>query len=87
MTDASQTPDSISLSDLQLLAQIVDLATSRGAFRGPELTTIGGIFDKLSTFLAFVQQQQEAAQSEDESALVDDSETQSEDADELATEE
>lgn len=63
-TPAPQAPDSISLSDLQLLAQIVDLASSRGAFRGPELTTIGTIFDKLSAFLAFVQQQQEANEAE-----------------------
>lgn len=60
-TEAPQAPDSISLSDLHLLSQIVDLASSRGAFRGAELTTVGGIYDKLTAFLSFVQQQQEAA--------------------------
>jgi hypothetical protein len=61
-TDA-QAPESISLMDLQTLLQIVDLASQRGAFRGAELTQVGAIFDKLSTFLSFVAEQQ-AAQAE-----------------------
>lgn len=55
-------PESISLNDLQLLLQIVDLASSRGAFRGAELTQVGGIFDKLNVFLSYVAEQQEAAE-------------------------
>ena len=43
--------DSISLNDLQVLANIVDLASQRGAFRGNELTQVGAVFDKLSAFL------------------------------------
>jgi len=46
--------DSISLNDLQVLANIVDLASQRGAFRGNELTQVGAVFDKLSAFLAQV---------------------------------
>lgn len=53
-------PESISLNDLQLLAQIVDLASQRGAFRGAELTQVGTIFDKLNAFLGFVAEQQAA---------------------------
>lgn len=45
---------SISLNDLQVLANIVDLATQRGAFRGNELSQVGAVFDKLSAFLAQV---------------------------------
>ena len=56
-----QAPESISLSDLQLLLQIVDLASTRGAFRGAELTQVGAIFDKLNVFLSYVAEQQEAA--------------------------
>lgn len=59
-----QAPESISLSDLQLLLQIVDLASARGAFRGAELTQVGAIFDKLNVFLSFVAEQQEAAAAE-----------------------
>lgn len=53
-------PDSISLNDLQLLLQIVDLASQRGAFRGAELTQVGAIFDKLNAFLTFIAEQQKA---------------------------
>ena len=53
-------PESISLQDLQVLLQIVDLASSRGAFRGPELTQVGAIFDKLNAFLTFISAQQKA---------------------------
>ncbi len=50
----AQEDTSISLNDLQVLANIVDLATQRGAFRGNELSQVGAVFDKLSTFLAQV---------------------------------
>lgn len=53
-------PESISLQDLQVLLQIVDLASSRGAFRGAELTQVGAIFDKLNSFLSFIAEQQKA---------------------------
>lgn len=50
----AQEDTSISLNDLQVLANIVDLASQRGAFRGNELTQVGAVFDKLSAFLAQV---------------------------------
>ena len=54
-TEAPEQEDtSISLNDLQVLANIVDLASQRGAFRGNELTQVGAVFDKLSAFLAQV---------------------------------
>ena len=65
--EAAEAPESISLTDLQLLLQIVDLASSRGAFRGAELTQAGAIFDKLNAFLSFIAEQQaESAESEDQ---------------------
>ena len=58
--------NSISLNDLQVLANIVDLATQRGAFRGNELSQVGAVFDKLSAFLAQVAAAQaEQAEGED----------------------
>lgn len=56
-------PESISLTDLQLLLNIVDLASKRGAFQGNELSQVGAIFDKLNSFLSYVAEQQ-AAQAE-----------------------
>ena len=69
-TEEQPVPESIGLQDLQLLAQIVDLASQRGAFRGTELSQVGGVFDKLSTFLNFVNEQnakQEEANADAES--------------------
>jgi len=53
-------PESISLADLQVLLNIVDLASKRGAFQGNELSQVGTIFDKLSSFLSYVGEQQAA---------------------------
>ena len=66
-------PTQITIADLDTLKNIVDLASSRGAFRGAELTQVGVIYDKLTTFLngviAQAQAQQEAeAQVETDSA-------------------
>ena len=70
--DAAQQPagaeqvESISLVDLNSLAQIIDLASSRGAFRGQELEPIGAVYNKLTKFLASVKAaQDEAAGSEE----------------------
>ena len=66
--------ESISLRDLDQIAQIIDLATQLGAFRGQELSTIGQLYDKLATFLNSVKEQQDAAKAaaEAEEAPVED---------------
>jgi hypothetical protein len=53
MENANTTPQNsdINIADLDLLRQIVDLASSRGAFRGPELKQVGEVYDKLTRFL------------------------------------
>ena len=53
--------ESISLVDLSSLAQIIDLASSRGAFRGAELEPVGALFNKLTAFLGSVKNAQDAA--------------------------
>lgn len=55
-------PEGINLSDLASLRQIVDIATQRGAFKGNELSQVGGVYDKLNVFLNYVEEQQKAAQ-------------------------
>jgi hypothetical protein len=47
----NNTQQSITVSDLDTLRNIVDLACTRGAFRGAELTQVGAIYDKLNQFL------------------------------------
>ena len=41
----------LQLSDLLLCAQALQLASTRGAFRAEEFTQIGGVFDRITTFL------------------------------------
>jgi hypothetical protein len=41
----------LQLSDLMLCAQALQLASTRGAFRAEEFTQIGGVFDRITTFL------------------------------------
>ena len=56
----------ITIADLDTLRNIVDLASTRGAFRGAELTQVGAVYDKLTAFLdaviAQAKAQEEATQ-------------------------
>lgn len=64
MSETEQTnagPESINLSDLQSLLNVIDIATERGAFKGKELSQVGAVYDKLDVFLRYVAEQQQAA--------------------------
>ena len=41
----------LAVGDLQNIAMIIDLCTRRGAFKAEELATVGGVYNKLKTFL------------------------------------
>lgn len=58
----SQQPD-LTIQDLNALKAIIDVASSRGAFKPAEMTTVGQTYNKLEQFLVAVgaQQQQEGA--------------------------
>lgn len=49
-TQAPSAPE-FSITDLQNLRAIVDLASKRGAFAGAELSAVGQVFDRLNSFL------------------------------------
>jgi hypothetical protein len=42
---------SLTVSDLTLTLQIIQVATSRGAFKADELSAIGGAYDRIFKFL------------------------------------
>ena len=42
---------SLTLQDLVLVAQIIQLTTQRGAFKAEELADVGGLYNKLIAFL------------------------------------
>jgi len=54
-TDAQQTNQQpsadLNVSDLSAIKSIIDVATQRGAFRAPELESVGKIYNKLNNFL------------------------------------
>jgi len=52
----------LTIADLQALASVIDVAVRRGAFGAGEVTDVGAIFDKLSSFLAVIAAQKEAAE-------------------------
>lgn len=48
-SDAQQTQ--LQLSDILLTAQVIQLASTRGAFRAEEFTQVGSLYDRLVAFL------------------------------------
>ena len=54
-----QAPDPMALSigDLKNLQVILDVASTRGAFKAAEMANVGFLYNKLQTFLAKLDQQ------------------------------
>ena len=50
----------LSITDLGIIKNIIDLACSRGAFQATEMKTVGEVYEKLTTFLDTVIKQAEA---------------------------
>lgn len=57
---APSTPD-LTITDLQNLRAIIDVASTRGAFKAAEMAAVGTVFNKLDTFLNAVAAQQQSA--------------------------
>jgi hypothetical protein len=41
----------INLQDMKNIIVLIDLCTQRGAFRGPELSSVGQLYEKLTNFV------------------------------------
>lgn len=53
--ETTASPDvNLTVADLRNLRTILDIASSRGAFRGPELKPVGEAYDKLDQFVKTV---------------------------------
>lgn len=63
VADAEAAPPSLGLNDLGSMLTIIEVCSSRGAFKAEELAVVGGLYNKVK---AFVQshEPQPAAQSE-----------------------
>jgi hypothetical protein len=67
------TDQQITIVDLDLLRNIIDLACKRGAFNGAEVRQVGEVYEKLNNFLqAVIEQakQQEEALAQNNSTTV-----------------
>ena len=71
-------PTQITIADLDTLRNIVDLASTRGAFRGAELTQVGAIYDKLTAFLDAIIAQAKAQEEANQAATLAAPESQGE---------
>ena len=52
--------NTITISDLDTIKNIINLASTRGAFRAEELSMVGTVYDKLTEFLQAVIEQAKA---------------------------
>ena len=57
----TQADTAINLADLQNILVVLDLASSRGAFRGTELEPVGQLYNKFKRFVDAAAAQQTAA--------------------------
>lgn len=64
----------LTLQDLKTLHEVVQVSSSRGAFRAEELSAVGAIYDKLTKFLTTVEAQQQAENDVQEPAAEENSE-------------
>jgi hypothetical protein len=58
--DAAQQNNELTINDLQSLKVIIDIASSRGAFKPNEMVAVGQAYNKLDAFLANIAKQAEA---------------------------
>jgi|TARA_B100001093_G_scaffold520492_1_gene616737 hypothetical protein len=58
--DSAKQATGLQISDMQTVLNIIDLASTRGAFRSNELSQVGAVADKLGAFLQQINAQAEA---------------------------
>jgi hypothetical protein len=56
--EVAQEPNELNISDLNAMKMIIDVASSRGAFKPNEMMVIGQTYTKLTNFLDSVAKQQ-----------------------------
>ena len=54
-------PNELTINDLNAMKVIIDIASSRGAFKTNEMAVVGQTYTKLTTFLDAVAKQAEAS--------------------------
>lgn len=74
MSEETQTPQTesaapvgLSLNDLAAVVRIIDICSKRGAFEGPELSSVGALREKFATFVESNRPKETEANTETES--------------------
>ena len=67
-TAPQQPSTDLSIADLKNLGTIIDVASTRGAFRANEMATVGAMYNKLQAFLARVAPEQKPEDKKAEAA-------------------
>jgi hypothetical protein len=60
----AQESNDLNINDLNAMKVIIDIASSRGAFKPNEMAVVGQTYNKLSAFLDQVSKQAEAAKAQ-----------------------
>jgi len=63
---AAPAPDTLTISDIQALAECVDLACRRGAYGAGEMVSVGTVYNKVAGFLQMVAAQKKEQEAEQE---------------------
>ena len=53
-TEQQPAPAELTINDLNAIKTIIDVASTRGAFRANEMESVGKVFNKLNSFLESV---------------------------------
>lgn len=59
-TDPAQPSNELTVNDLNAMKVIIDIASSRGAFKPNEMVAVGQTYTKLTSFLEVIAKQAEA---------------------------
>jgi len=62
--EAQEQGAELTVTDLTAIKQIIDVASSRGAFKANEMAVVGQTYNKLEAFLGAVAAQQQPAEEE-----------------------
>jgi hypothetical protein len=68
MSEQEKQAPELTITDLQNVRSIIDIAATRGAFKAAEMAAVGGVFNKLDTFLAAVVPAQKVPEAAEQTA-------------------
>jgi hypothetical protein len=65
--EATLEPVQLTLQDMNAIANVIDLASRRGAFHANEMSAVGNVYNKLNGFLQYVAATQSKEKADQES--------------------